>query len=126
MVFLFSNLEFSAKVEYNRDQMIAIQLPDADFKTLLTKHGNLGKGYYYCPRSNKKFLYNDADDSVSDISDYIPESPVSDLRRPLEDAVSAYVKDFYIGGHISVYDINEPAGRCIAVCITSEAEKSEA
>lgn len=110
----------SVTIQHDRDQMIPVELPDSQFCTLLTVHGDLGGGYFHCPRTHKKFHYDHLGRTVSDITDYVSDTLLENWRHAFEAAITDYTLEHFPGGCASVYAVKKEEENLLIACISSQ------
>ena len=58
----------AAAVQHNKDKMIPVKVPASEHNSLITVHGDLGNGYFLCPRSHMSFHFDHFKHTVSDVA----------------------------------------------------------
>lgn len=102
--------------------MLSVILPDSEYRTLITSHGDLGNSYFMCPRAGVSFYFDHFKHSVSDIKP-IEDNERSDLelwRRSLEEYATIYVNEHFLNGALSVYLTKSTEGHQIILCIQAD------
>ncbi|KAA0197625.1 F-actin-capping protein subunit alpha-2 [Fasciolopsis buskii] len=122
----------AAAAQYNRDQMLSVRLPNAQHSSLVTVHGDLGGGYFLCPRNHVSFHFDHLNQTVGDVNPLEPnDADGGDVisepwRLALETAITEYTMEHFPRGTISVYApaVKNDDRRLIA-CIESHFSKHQ-
>ncbi|GAA49460.1 capping protein (actin filament) muscle Z-line alpha, partial [Clonorchis sinensis] len=122
----------AATAQYNRDQMIPVKLPNAEYSSLITAHGDLGNGQFLCPRSHSTFHYDHLKQTASDVRCLDPndadggDTTAEPWRHALEVAITEYTLEHFPSGSVAVYApavTNED--RRLVACIVSQFRKHQ-
>ncbi|TGZ70968.1 hypothetical protein CRM22_002886 [Opisthorchis felineus] len=122
----------AATAQYNRDQMIPVKLPNAEYSSLITVHGDLGNGQFLCPRLHSTFHYDHLKQTASDIRCLDPndadggDTTAEPWRHALEVAITEYTLEHFPSGSVAVYApavTNED--RRLVACIVSQFRKHQ-
>ncbi|CAH8505726.1 unnamed protein product [Schistosoma turkestanicum] len=118
--------------QYNKDQMIQVKLPNCEYPSLITTYGDLGNGYFMCPRSQLTFHFDHLKQTVSDVKSFdksIIDNIDHDLeswRHALEASATLYVTEHFPEGAVEVYALRLNDGaRGLVMCIQSEFSKHQ-
>ncbi|KAF6768433.1 hypothetical protein AHF37_05688 [Paragonimus kellicotti] len=117
---------------HNRDQMIPVKLPNADHASLLSIHGDLGGGYFLCPRMHVAYHFDHLNHRVGDVKPLEPNDAdggniaAEPWRLNLESSLTEYTAEHFPGGTVAVYapSVSNEDRRLIA-CIESHFSKHQ-
>ena len=103
--------------EYNMDQFTPAKLDGSEEQVIVSKHGLVEEGRYLDPRSKQTFKYDHLRKDVVDTRPASIDNKAEPYRAALEKAMTAYVKDHYPNGVVTVYGNSSGGGVKIVACI---------
>ncbi|RKO91143.1 f-actin-capping protein subunit alpha-like protein [Blyttiomyces helicus] len=92
--------------EHNTEQLVAVDVPGAEHKVIISKYNQIDPAHYYDPRSSQVFSFDHIRQVASDPE---PKDRGSSEghRAALDDAAAQYVAEHYPDGVSSVFDDGE-------------------
>ncbi|CAH8482564.1 unnamed protein product [Dicrocoelium dendriticum] len=99
----------AAAAQHNKDQLIPVKLPNAEHSSLLSVHGDLGGGYFLCPRKHVSFHFDHLKGIVSDVKSLEPNDAdggsiaAENWRHCLEFELTNYTLEHFPAGTVAVY-----------------------
>ncbi|KNC49406.1 F-actin-capping protein subunit alpha [Thecamonas trahens ATCC 50062] len=109
------NQKFAATAQaYNTSHMVAVDLPDADHKVLLTKYGEISPSEYLDPRSAQVVTVDHAKLEVTGTAPAPAPGANEDTRAAVDAAMVAYVAEFYPNGQVATYATETGLVICIS------------
>ncbi|XP_067908363.1 F-actin-capping protein subunit alpha-2-like [Heterodontus francisci] len=103
--------------KYNLEQFIPVAVREHQEKVLITKHGDLGNGYFLDPKQKISFKFDHLGKNVSDIQPCALDISMESWTRAIESALTNYVKKQYRDGNCSVYGKTFGKEQVITACI---------
>lgn len=105
---------------YNVEQLIPVEVPNADYKVVLCKYSEIDSTHYLDPHKNQILVVDHTKGTVTSVEPNTNEesSQVKQRREALQSAVDAYIKDHYLSGLSTVYPSQESQDEFI-ICITA-------
>ena len=106
-----------AFAEYNMEQFTPAKLDNAEEQVIVSRHGLQDGGRYLDPRSKQTFKYHHLKKEASDPRSTNIDERAEPLRSAIERAVSAYAKEHYPNGVVTVYGASQGGGVKVTVCV---------
>jgi capping protein alpha len=105
---------------YNVEQLIPVDVPDKDYKVILSKYSEIEPTKYLDPHSNQVLTVDHTKGIVTEVSPNTNElsSEVKERRDNLQKGVDAYVSDHYLSGIATVFPSLENKNEYV-ICITA-------
>lgn len=90
-------------------------MPGADYKVIISKHGEVGPTKYLDPRGKKVVTVDHVKQTITGSEAGSDAGALEPLRASIESAITDYVKDHYKEGATAVY----AKGSDIVICISA-------
>ena len=105
---------------YNVEQLIPVEVPNQDYKVVLSKYSEIDSTHYLDPHKNQILTVDHTKGVVTSVEPRgeDEDSSVKQRRENIQTAIDAYVKDHYLSGLATVYPSQENKDEFI-VCITA-------
>jgi len=105
---------------YNVEQLIPVEVPDAEYRVVLSKYSEISPTQYLDPHKNQILTVDHTKGVVVSVEprDQEVSAKVQQRRENLQNAINAYVKDHYLSGLSTVYPSIDNENEFI-VCITA-------
>jgi len=110
----------STAQEWNTEQMIAADVPNKDYKVLITKFGEVSPTKYLDPRGKQIVTIDHVKQTITS-SEAAPAGANEPLRASIDAAMAEYVKDHYKEGTATVYSKDGDIIICISAAKFSPA-----